>query len=845
MNRPPQDKPAAGAPQRGQDSPLVGRRILVVDDSETACVILRLMLERQGARVETVTSGAAAIAATRRVGSDFDVVLMDLVMEGIDGFAAIEQIREMRQGHKPAIVAMSATVTPEITARCIALGSHPRLLRKPYRAAEVLDCIKELLVASDDAPVVAPLAVPGTAAPAGTQGFDREAASMRCGGDDTLLRSLLRGMRDGLGPATRDIADAFKSGERTLAAGRLHRIRGEALNLGLDAIARDVAALEDDIDSGKPAERLAATLSAIGRRAGDRIGEALVALGGDDPALDKDLDDEGFGRLVSAMADWDPMAPSIAAGSGRLLPRHYDDATESLFRLRLDALDFRGARALLELEDDRGSPPRQDTEPSVLIVDDHPGAVRIMARILAPVGRLRFALSGEQALELARQRVPDLVVADINMGDLSGISLCKALKAEILTAELPVILVSADQDIATEARALTAGAVDFIEKPLNAARVLSRVTAQLDMRRRSLELRALLSGGPLSASLGFLMCDPDGKLTDIGPELAVALGLDRDGAIGTDLSTLLAADWHPALAAELKRGVAAGSLGPIEIVLRGRGGVVLPARLFGRVVSGAEGRRLWIKLDDMRDHVRLERERLEREKAAAIFSITAGIAHEFNNILGIVLGNIDSAIDEIAQRDLLEKRLRDAQAAAERGADISRAMLASAQRETAPAGDAVPVDDLLADIWPVLANALPKRMSLRREPSGRTLRAAVGAEGLRSALIALLHNAADAHPGHGTIVIRCFEEPAAAGKGAGSVAIEVSDDGPGMAPEVQQRAFDPFFTTRAPYRVGLGLTSVFSFAVRHNGSVDIRTAPGQGTSVTIRLPLARPASGRA
>jgi signal transduction histidine kinase len=160
-------------------------------------------------------------------------------------------------------------------------------------------------------------------------------------------------------------------------------------------------------------------------------------------------------------------------------------------------------------------------------------------------------------------------------------------------------------------------------------------------------------------------------------------------------------------------------------------------------------------------------------------------------------------------------------------------------------GEAVPVDDLLADIWPVLANALPKRMTLRREPSGRTLRATVGADGLRGALIALLHNAADAHPGQGTIVIRCFEEPAAVGKGAGSVAIEVSDDGPGMSPEVQQRAFDPFFTTRAPYRVGLGLTTVFSFAVRHNGSVDIRSAPGQGSSVTIRLPLAQPATGRA
>jgi signal transduction histidine kinase len=403
---------------------------------------------------------------------------------------------------------------------------------------------------------------------------------------------------------------------------------------------------------------------------------------------------------------------------------------------------------------------------------------------------------------------------------------------------VPAILVSADQDVATEARALTAGAVDFIEKPLNAARVLSRVTAQLDMRRRATELRALLSGGRVSASLGFLMCHPDGTLTDIGADVAAALGLDRDAAAGTKLATLLATEGHAPLAAALTQGIAAGTIGPLEIALRGRDGETIPARLYGRIVAGAEGRRFWIKLDDLRDRVRLERDRLEHEKAAAIFSITAGIAHEFNNILGIVLGNIDSAIEEIEQPEKLAKRLRDAQAAAERGADISRAMLASAQREQAPAGEPLFIDALLTELWPILANSVPKRMTILREPSGRPLRCVVSADGLRGALIALLHNAADAHPGRGTITIRCFEEPPGAGKGPGMAAIEVSDDGPGMPPEVQQRAFDPFFTTRAPYRVGLGLTTVFSFAVRHNGSVDIRSGVGRGTSVTLHLPLA-------
>ncbi|MFN7194863.1 MAG: response regulator, partial [bacterium] len=120
MNAPNRRAAPAGTIAGAHAQPLSGRRILVVDDSETACVSLRLMLERQGAQVETVTSGAAALAAIRRAGDAFDIVLMDLVMEGLDGFGTIEQIRELRPGTRPAIIAMSATVTPAIAARCVA-----------------------------------------------------------------------------------------------------------------------------------------------------------------------------------------------------------------------------------------------------------------------------------------------------------------------------------------------------------------------------------------------------------------------------------------------------------------------------------------------------------------------------------------------------------------------------------------------------------------------------------------------------------------------------------------------------------------------------------------------------
>ncbi|MFM8681894.1 MAG: response regulator [Alphaproteobacteria bacterium] len=659
-----------------------------------------------------------------------------------------------------------------------------------------------------------------------------------------LLRSLLGELRAGLPEGIAGIRAAIEAGNRRAAGAMLHKLRGA--NLGLEALAAEVARIEDGLRAGEPVGRLLVRLQEDAPPAVDRLEAALGERGRG--SMTGRLDAASWRRLVAALISRDPTAPQLVAGAARAMPEGYADAVDAQFRARVEALDFDGALVLLRHADvvaaDAAS-QRRDT--TILIVDDHAGTVRVMSRILAPVATLRFALSGEAALVMARDAPPDLVVADVNMGDMSGIDLCKAMKSGLATSDVPVILVSADQDMSTEARALTAGAVDFIEKPLSPPRVLSRVMAQLDIRRRAAEIRALLSGGPALASLGFVLCDPEGRILDLGAELASALKAERDRelglvrarVVGTALAEVLGAGDGGSPAAEVARALEAGSFGPLEIVLRGEGGRALPVRVFGRRVTGAEGRLFWLKLDDMRDRVRMERERLEREKAAAIFSITAGIAHEFNNILGIVLGNVDSALEELGDARSVERRLRAAQAASERGAAISRAMLDSASHDAGPPGTALALEDALAAMWPVLANAVPKRLRLERGAADPSLRVVVDAEALRGALIALLDNAADANPGPGriSIAVRADAEP-------GMAAIEVADDGPGMSEEVRARAFDPFFTTRSPYRVGLGLTTVFSFALRHRGRADISSAPRAGTRVAIRLPLAPPANGR-
>jgi diguanylate cyclase (GGDEF)-like protein len=126
---------------------------------------------------------------------------------------------------------------------------------------------------------------------------------------------------------------------------------------------------------------------------------------------------------------------------------------------------------------------------SILIVDDDPIVVRVVANMLAEFSPLRFATNGTDALMLARRAVPDLVVLDVEMPGLGGFEVCKAFKADPLLAAVPIIFLTSHQSIELEAAGLQLGAADFITKPPHAALVLARVRAQIEVKRLSDTLR--------------------------------------------------------------------------------------------------------------------------------------------------------------------------------------------------------------------------------------------------------------------------------------------------------------------------------------------------------------------
>jgi len=138
---------------------------------------------------------------------------------------------------------------------------------------------------------------------------------------------------------------------------------------------------------------------------------------------------------------------------------------------------------------------------NILLVDDDPTVIRILSRILGDYSPLRFATSGNIALKLAREAVPDLVMLDVEMPELSGFEVCKAFKSDPKLAAVPIIFISSHESSQLETIGLQLGGVDFIGKPPHASLVLARVRTYQQLKALSDTVRSAVTMDFLTGTL--------------------------------------------------------------------------------------------------------------------------------------------------------------------------------------------------------------------------------------------------------------------------------------------------------------------------------------------------------
>ena len=233
---------------------------------------------------------------------------------------------------------------------------------------------------------------------------------------------------------------------------------------------------------------------------------------------------------------------------------------------------------------------------------------------------------------------------------------------------------------------------------------------------------------------------------------------------------------------------------------------------------------------DVTDRRHLEERLRQSEKLEALGQMSAGVAHDFNNILQVVVGNLDML--RRAPEARREKLIGNALLAAGQGRRITSQLLAFSRRQPLRP-EPTELNALLAGMEDMLLRSLRADIRLQLEAAEAPAWVELDAAQMQTALINLAVNARDAMPRGGTLAIRLRPE-------GREVVLEVADTGEGMPPEVLARLGEPFFTTKrdSGRGTGLGLAQVFGFVQQSGGRVEADSTPGAGTRMLLRFPAA-------
>jgi PAS domain S-box-containing protein len=237
------------------------------------------------------------------------------------------------------------------------------------------------------------------------------------------------------------------------------------------------------------------------------------------------------------------------------------------------------------------------------------------------------------------------------------------------------------------------------------------------------------------------------------------------------------------------------------------------------------------------------REQLFRsQKMEALGQLTGGLAHDFNNLLTAILGACDLALRNVNDEDRLKRMLDGIRNSAQRGASITKQLLAFARAQQLEI-KTVDLKAFLSDVTTLIRPSVRSNIDLVTEISDHVWNIDADAGALELALLNLAFNARDAMPEGGRLKITAINE-LLKGKPEGLrgefVALRVADNGEGMSAEVMERVFEPFFTTKTYGEgTGLGLSQVFGFAKQIGGAVTVESEPGQGSTFTIYLPASK------
>ena len=480
-------------------------------------------------------------------------------------------------------------------------------------------------------------------------------------------------------------------------------------------------------------------------------------------------------------------------------------------------------------------PSKSNSKSRVLVIDDQETTRYIFRRILDRAGYIvEEASTGEEGLAKVAGS-PDLVIADVNLPDMLGYDLCRRIKANALSASIPVLQISASfVSDESKVQALEGGADSYLIQPVEPAVLIAQVQALLRLRRA--EALSHFSARQWQTTFdalsdGLALADADGIVVRVNRAFLRHLNLKSSQVEGAPLSEV----FQSAFGASIAILSAEDAPGTVNELSANSNWFRVHYDQFPTDPIGAAGSILFIA--DITDQKKLQEAMRMSERLAATGRLAHTIAHEINN----PLESLSNLLYLVQQQEHLtsESRayLHQGSLELDRISQITKQILAYHRDSKRP----IPVsaEDMINSVLtmfraPIASNHVALR---KRITSSRMINVQPGE--MRQAFGNLIANALDAMgTSGGTLIVHC-RDATAPRSGRKGVRIVISDSGAGIPASEYKHIFDAFYTTKDLKGSGIGLWLTSEVIGRHNGQIRLRSrtkGPHRGTIFDIFLP---------
>jgi signal transduction histidine kinase len=462
---------------------------------------------------------------------------------------------------------------------------------------------------------------------------------------------------------------------------------------------------------------------------------------------------------------------------------------------------------------------------NILVVDDTPANLRLLVDILSEHGyKVRPVPNGKLALSAACGLPPDLILLDIMMPEMDGYEVCAQLKADEVTRDIPVIFISAINDVLDKVKAFGVGGVDYITKPFQVEEVLVRVKTHLEMS--FLQKSLTTKNEELSTTLQQLKTTQSQliqseKMALLG-QLIAGIGHEINnplGAIRASIENI--SDFLNQALENLPKVFQQLSPEHQQLFL-----VLLYKAIQRNMLFSSKEKRQFKKTLTRQ----LESLEIAKPESVADTLVDLGIYDEVELILPLLIHpNSQMILNTMYQIVGLKKSTKTISTATDRAAKIVFALKSYARYDTTGEKVQTNITDGIETVLTLYHNQIKQGVEVIRNYADLPLILCYPDE-LNQVWTNLIHNSLQAMNNKGTLSIDVAKQDT-------RILIGITDSGNGIAPEIKQKIFEPFFTTKpAGEGSGLGLDIVKKIIDKHQGTIDVESEIGK-TTFTVSLPI--------